>query len=215
MFVRILNSLEESIIALLLASMTLLVFVEVVMRFGFGVGVMWAQELTLHLSAWMVLFGVSYGIKVGSHIGVDALVRVLPSMARRVIGGIAIAACLFYTGLFIKGSWVYLAKMYKIGIELDDMPIPKWIAHSILLIGMVLMAIRLLIPAGMRASHSLTKPKKVCTWPRKPKLRQISLEVTRHDHRCTIFNSASLPVDRHADRFCPRTFQYHHDTDIL
>jgi C4-dicarboxylate transporter DctQ subunit len=74
MFVRILNSLEESIIALLLASMTLLVFVEVVMRFGFGVGVMWAQELTLHLSAWMVLFGVSYGIKVGSHIGVYALV---------------------------------------------------------------------------------------------------------------------------------------------
>jgi len=145
MIVRILNTLEESIIALLLASMTLLVFVEVVMRFGFGVGVMWAQELTLHLSAWMVLFGVSYGIKVGSHIGVDALVKTLPSMGRRIIGGLAITACLFYTGLFMKGSWVYLAKMYQIGIELDDMPIPKWIAHSILFIGMALMAIRLLI----------------------------------------------------------------------
>ncbi len=32
-----------------------------------------------------------------------------------------------------------------IGIELEDLPIPKWIAHSILLIGMVLIAIRLLI----------------------------------------------------------------------
>ncbi len=143
MFSRIITGLEEAIIALLLASMTLLVFVEVVLRFGFGTGVMWAQELTLHLSAWMVLFGVSYGIKVGSHIGVDALVKILPTMARRVIGGIAVAACLVYTGLFIKGSWVYLAKMYKIGIELDDMPIPKWVAHSILLIGMVLIAIRL------------------------------------------------------------------------
>ena len=40
MFVRILNTLEESIIALLLASMTLLVFVEVVMRFVFCVGQM-------------------------------------------------------------------------------------------------------------------------------------------------------------------------------
>ncbi len=145
MFLKIINSLEEAIIAILLAVMTLLVFGEVVLRFGFGTGLMWAQELTLHLSAWMVLFGVSYGIKVGSHIGVDALVKILPTMARRIIGGIAVAACLFYTGLFIKGSWVYLAKMYKIGIELDDMPIPKWVAHSILLIGMALIAIRLAI----------------------------------------------------------------------
>ncbi len=145
MFFRIINGIEEAIIAFLLASMTLLVFFEVVLRFGFGTGVMWAQELTLHLSAWMVLFGVSYGIKVGSHIGVDALVKIMPPKTRRIIGGIAISACLFYTALFIKGSWVYLAKMHQIGIELDDMPIQKWVAHSILLIGMVLIAIRLVM----------------------------------------------------------------------
>lgn len=145
MFYRIINSLEETIIALLMATMTLLVFVEVLMRFGFGIGMMWAQELTLHLSAWLVLFGVSYGIKVGAHIGVDALVKTFPPKIRRIIGGVAISSCLFYCSLFIKGSWVYLAKMQKIGIELDDMPIPKWIAHSILLIGMILIAIRLLI----------------------------------------------------------------------
>ena len=144
MFFRILNHLEESIIATLLAAMTLLVFVEVVLRFGFGVGMMWAQELTLHLSAWMVLFGVSYGIKVGSHIGVDALVKILPATVRRVVSGLAVTACLTYCGFFSYGAWIYLAKMYKIGIELDDMPIPKWLAHSILLIGMILMAIRLL-----------------------------------------------------------------------
>ena len=145
MFTRIINSIEESVIALLLAAMTLLVFVEVVLRFGFGTGVMWAQELTLHLSAWMVLFGVSYSIKVGSHIGVDALIKILPSGVRRIVSGIAVAACLFYTALFIKGSWVYLAKIQSIGIEMEDLPIPKWIAHSILLIGMVMIAIRLLI----------------------------------------------------------------------
>ncbi|PLX79646.1 MAG: TRAP transporter small permease [Desulfuromonas sp.] len=145
MLYRIINGIEETIISLLLAVMTLLVFYEVVARFGFNTGVMWAQEATLHLSAWMVLFGVSYGIKVGSHIGVDALVKIMPPLVRRVVSSIAIAACLFYCGLFTKGAWVYLAKMYKIGIELDDMPIPKWAAHSILLIGMILIAIRLLI----------------------------------------------------------------------
>ncbi len=143
MWKKLLNELEEGLISLLLASMTLLVFVEVVLRFGFGTGVMWAQELTLLLSAWMVLFGVSYGVKVGSHIGVDALVRVLPNPAKRVVSGVACLLCLAYCGLFLVGSWVYLKKMHKIGIHLSDLPIPKWTAHSILIIGFLLLSLRL------------------------------------------------------------------------
>ncbi len=144
MFSRIVNGLEEAVISILMASMTLLVFVEVVLRFGFGTGLMWAQELTLHLSAWMVLFGASYGVKVGSHIGVDALVRILPLKWRRIVSGFAVILCLLYCSLFIKGAWVYLSKIYMIGIELEDMSIPKWLAHSILLLGMVMLAWRLL-----------------------------------------------------------------------
>lgn len=141
---HILNTLEESIISLLLAAMTILVFFEVVMRFGFSSGVLWAQELTLHLSAWMVLFGASYGIKAGSHIGVDALVKVLPKPMRRLVSSLAALASIVYCGLFMYGSWVYLEKIHMIGIELEDMPIPKWIAHSILLIGLGMLALRLM-----------------------------------------------------------------------
>lgn len=144
MFRRIINELEEGIISLLLASMTLLVFVEVVLRFGFNTGLLWAQELTLLLSAWMVLFGVSYGIKVGSHIGVDAVVRILPRKTRRIVSIIACVLALVYCGLFLKGSYVYLAKMHKIGIELQDIPIPKWTAHSILILGFIMLSYRLL-----------------------------------------------------------------------
>jgi len=145
MFSRIINSIEEGIIAILLASMTLLVFVEVVLRFGFGTGFMWGEELTLHISAWMVLFGVSYGIKVGSHIGVDALVKILPPTVRKIVSAIAVIACLAYTGIFMSGAWTYLSKIRMLGIEMEDLHFPKWIAHSILFIGMVLIAIRLLM----------------------------------------------------------------------
>ncbi|HIE07738.1 MAG TPA: TRAP transporter small permease, partial [Desulfarculaceae bacterium] len=144
MFSRIISSLEETIICLLLAVMTILVFVEVVLRFGFGIGFMWIEEMTLHLSAWMVLFGASYGIKVGSHIGVDTFVKMLPHKLHRLVSLGAVACCLFYCGLFIKGSWVYLEKIHMIGIEMEDLPIPKWIAHSILMLGMIMLAWRLL-----------------------------------------------------------------------
>ncbi|MBF0255987.1 MAG: TRAP transporter small permease, partial [Gammaproteobacteria bacterium] len=58
MLVRLINQAEEAFLSLLLVSMTLLVFADVVMRFGFNTGLMWSEELTLLMSAWFVLFGV-------------------------------------------------------------------------------------------------------------------------------------------------------------
>ncbi len=142
---RLLNRVEEAVISLLLLATTILVFIDVVMRFGFGTGFMWSQELTLHLSAWMVLFGTSYGVKVGSHIGMDAFVRLFPRIGRRLITGIACLLALSYCGLILYGSYFYLLKMHKIGIFLEDMEIEAWKAHSILLIGFTMITIRLSI----------------------------------------------------------------------
>ena len=75
MFLRILNRAEEALICFLLVATTLLVFLDVVMRFGFNAGFLWSQELTLNMSAWFVLLGASYGLKMGSHIGMDAFVK--------------------------------------------------------------------------------------------------------------------------------------------
>ncbi len=144
MHFRFVEKMEEGIISLLLVSMTLLVFMEVIMRFVFNTGLLWAEELTLLLSAWMVLLGASYGIKKGTHIGVDALVRTLPDKARRIVAILAALLCVVYCGLFIYGAWGYLSLMHMIGIELEDMAIPTWLGHSILLIGFCLLALRLI-----------------------------------------------------------------------
>lgn len=145
MFMRIINRAEEAIICILLVLTTLLVFVDVVMRFGFNTGFMWSQELTLHMSGWFVLFGASYGLKVGSHIGMDAFVKLFPRTGRRILTSIAALLAISYCGLIFYGSWVYLAKMKMIGIDLEDLPVPTWIAHSILVIGFTFLIIRLLI----------------------------------------------------------------------
>jgi C4-dicarboxylate transporter DctQ subunit len=141
---NLVTKLEEGFLSVLLVSMTLLVFAEVVARFGFNAGIHWAQEVTLLLAAWFVLFGASYGVKVGAHIGVDVFVKLFPHKTHRMITLIAIGLCLVYCGLFLYGSWIYLSKMKMIGIELEDLPVPKWIPMSILVIGFVLLIIRFL-----------------------------------------------------------------------
>ncbi len=145
MVLRVINRIEEAIICLLLVATTLLVFMDVVMRFGFNSGYIWSQELTLLLCAWMVLFGASYVLKIGSHIGMDAFVKLFSSTTRKIITGVGCVLSLIYCGLVMYGAWIYLSKMKKIGIAMEDLPIPTWVAHSILLIGFALLSIRIVL----------------------------------------------------------------------
>lgn len=142
MIVRWLNKLEETVFCLLLVAMVFLVCVEVFYRFVLAEGISWAQEGSLYLAGWFVLFGVSWGVKHGVHIGVDVLVKKLPKRGQRIVTLIALAVCLAYCALILVGSYEYLSLTYMIGIELQDIPIPKWQATLILPIGMALLVLR-------------------------------------------------------------------------
>ena len=144
-------------IAFLLAAMTIITFSQVVARYVFNTGTVWALELTTFCFAWLVLFGMSYGVKIGAHIGVDAFVKMLPKPTQRVLTLIAAACCLGYAVILFVGAWEYWAKIYKIGIEAVDLPIPRWIPYSILPIGLALLFYRFaeatyLIVTGKRAT---------------------------------------------------------------
>jgi C4-dicarboxylate transporter DctQ subunit len=109
--------------------MTLLVFVEVISRFVFNIGFMWMEEATLTCGAWFVLFGMSYGVKVGAHIGVDAFVKSLPPKAKKITSIAAVFICLCYCGMFFYGSMVYLAKMYDVGLAMEDIHLPAFLIN--------------------------------------------------------------------------------------
>jgi C4-dicarboxylate transporter, DctQ subunit len=146
---RMVNALEEGAIALLFAAMTLVTFSQVVARYVFNTGVVWALELTVYLFAWLVLFGMSYGVKVHAHLGVDAFVKLFSSRAQRVLGLLAVAAGLIYGAILLVGSWEYVWKLFRIGIESEDLPIPQWVPMAILPIGVALLMFRL-AQAGVR-----------------------------------------------------------------
>jgi C4-dicarboxylate transporter, DctQ subunit len=144
MLIRIVHHLEEGFIALLLALMTLITFMQVVARYVFNTGFGWELELTTYLFAWLVLFGVSYGIKVGAHIGIDVVVKQLPHGLRRAVGLIAVLCCCAYCIILLIGAVTYVYKIYSIGIEAQDLPIPRWIPFIMLPLGLALALLRLL-----------------------------------------------------------------------
>lgn len=106
---RFVNSLEENTIAILLGLMTILTFVNVILRYVFQSSLIWGLELTLALFAWLVLLGISYTVKINAHLGVDALINILPAGARKALALMAGALCIFYALLLLKGAWDYWA----------------------------------------------------------------------------------------------------------
>lgn len=139
---KIFDRIEELIVIVMLALMTLLTFLQVVMRYGFNSGFTWAVELTTIFFAVMIFVGISYGVRTGAHIGVDALIKRFPPRVGRAISIVVVLLCLFYAGLVFYGSWIYVSKMKMVGVELDDLPIPIWVVRSILPIGYALLALR-------------------------------------------------------------------------
>ena len=134
---------EENVLAVLLAAITIVSFTQVIARYGFNTGWGGALEFTRILFAWMILFGMSYGIKIGSHLGVDAFIRILPHNLFRLVAIFGALCAFLYAAMLISATWLeffgahskggavdYWSKMFKLGIGLDDLRYPEWVQQS-------------------------------------------------------------------------------------
>jgi len=138
------DKLEEGFIAIILALMTLVTFSQVVARYGFNSGWGGALEFTRVLFAWLILFGMSYGIKIGAHLGVDAAIQLLPRPLFRIAALAGAALTVLYALLLFDASWFgallglenkgstggaysYVARFYKLPIGMEDLKWPVFI----------------------------------------------------------------------------------------
>ena len=138
-----LHRLEEGVIAFLLAAMTLVSFSQVIARYFFNYSFTWALELTMVLFGWLIFLGIPYGVRIGSHIGVDALVKSLGPKAGRVVGTAAASLCVVYSVILLIGSWSYVTKMYALDVNMDDLPaVPIWMPRAILVFCYALLVVR-------------------------------------------------------------------------
>lgn len=166
-----LDTLEETLIALLLGAMTIITFANVLARYLFHSNILWALEATVFLFAWLVLMGISYCVKHSLHLGVDVVINAVSPKTQRVLGILSVVACLAYSLLLLKGSWDYWYPFAtkNAWYEVNDIPladslqflsawfnegekyekIPKFIPYFALPLGIALLTLRF-VQAGYR-----------------------------------------------------------------
>ena len=134
-FGRVINEIEETLIAVLLGLMTLVTFANVIARYVFNANILWALETTVFLFAWLVLIGASYSVKTHAHLGVDAVLNIVSPGTRRILALLSVAACLAFSILLLIGSWNYWAPFAALPMldgtlkdqawyEVNDIPMP-------------------------------------------------------------------------------------------
>lgn len=138
------NRLEEGLLATSLAFMTILTFVQVVLRYVFNTGMIWSLEATTYAFAALVLIGMSYGVRTRSHIAVDLFVSKLPTRLHHYFSLLVVAICLCYAGLMLYGSSVFIERLFVLGNDARDIPWPKWLLTVSMPLGFGLLAYRLL-----------------------------------------------------------------------
>jgi C4-dicarboxylate transporter, DctQ subunit len=153
-FLRILDRLEEILIAALIAAATVVIFVSVAHRYAVGfpllyplvydINLTWAQELCIYMFVWMAKFGAAYGVRTGIHVGVDVVISGLSERRRRpvILFGLFCGA-LFTFAIGAMGA-KFVIELYPTDQVSPDMELPRWIIFLCVPLGSFLMCFRFL-----------------------------------------------------------------------
>jgi TRAP-type transport system small permease protein len=95
----------EALIGLILALMVVLVFGNVVLRYGFNSGITVSEELSRYLFVWLTFLGAVVAVREHAHLGVDSLVRALPHRGKLFCAVTSQLLMLVMVGFLFRGSW--------------------------------------------------------------------------------------------------------------
>ena len=169
---RLLDRLEEVLIATLIAVATVLIFLAVTHRFAIGFAadlvafarsnempalmdfarsafkainalkMTWAQEACIYLFVWMAKFGAAYGVRTGIHVGVDILAERLEGTARKTITTIAMSGGVIFTAIITVIGTDFVWHVRAGGQTSPDLEMPMWIIYLAVPLGSALMCFR-------------------------------------------------------------------------
>ena len=157
---KVLDRLEEILIASLIAGATLLIFAAVTHRYAldmaakfhfaavydalFKINLSWAQELCIYMFVWMAKFGAAYGVRTGIHVGVDVLVNNLPPKMRFRFILFGLLAGAFFTAVVGSFGVRFVWTLAHTDQTSPDLEMPMWIVYLAIPCGSYLMSFRFL-----------------------------------------------------------------------
>ncbi len=104
--------LLELLIVLAMVAMVVMVFGNVVLRYGFNSGITISDEMSRYCFIWLTYIGAMVAMREGGHLGVDTLVKHLGVGGKKVCLFLSETLMLGCNALFLLGTW----KMHELQV---------------------------------------------------------------------------------------------------
>lgn len=139
---KFLRNIESVMVAIGILSATLIIFLNVILRYIFKNSLTWGEEFSRYIMIWLTFVGSSLCVRDNVHVNMDILLNKLPYVARRfllifIYGGSAlVTGYLAYLGYSIMDQ-IRLSGQVSSAMEM----LPIWIVYLAVPIGSLLMSI--------------------------------------------------------------------------
>jgi TRAP-type mannitol/chloroaromatic compound transport system permease small subunit len=98
-------------------ALALVMGTNVLLRYGFATGSVWAQELEWHLMSPICLFGMSYAMRHGEHVRVDVVFASFSERNKLLVEFITALLMMLVCATIVYLSWSYVAYSWNINEE--------------------------------------------------------------------------------------------------
>ena len=117
---------------------------NVVLRYLFSYGSVWAQELEWHLLAPLILFGIAYALLKGEHVRVDVLYARFSDKSKERVNLVSALLCLAISLIIVYLSIHYVQQAYVIDEKSADPGglTHRWVLKAFIPVGFALLALQ-------------------------------------------------------------------------
>jgi len=128
---------------LLLAAMSVIIFVNVALRYLTSHSIEWAEEVSRHMMIWLTFLGAGPVLRFGGHIAVENLQDALPRRAAIALRMLVAALLFAFFGFMAWYGWLYMERtMFQLTAVTQ---IPFAYIYSAMAIGGVLLIVHFLL----------------------------------------------------------------------
>ena len=132
---------EAAVIGVLVAAMSVLMIIQVTLRYLFHTGINWVEEVVVYMHVWCGFIGLSYCVRHKSDMRID-ISNILPPVVAKALRFISDAILLgFYIYMFKTGIGV-MRQLISTGQKSAAAQIPMYYVYGALMVGCLLATLR-------------------------------------------------------------------------
>lgn len=139
---RVLWFLETYFAGILMLISSLMIFLQVILRYVFSYSIIWAEEFARYSIVWFIFLGASLAAREGKHASVDVLIRLFPAKIQKFFDILAIVVSIGFTITIVWFGLRMVLRIQQIGNITPALQIPMYIPYLAIPVGALMMTWR-------------------------------------------------------------------------